>query len=186
MQQETLEAKKTARVGAAVISIIALVAFVLVVNSVGRLQSKLDEMPGPTLPERLSVVSVSTESGEVTELEVDRNTILLVFSDDCDHCVRQLREFRTLYDSGICNRYEVSFLMISLQPGRVPHFEDHLQDRCIRVLQDEQGQFLVDTFGGRGLPFVCYLLADGTVSYVRSGFRTPDFDEEKIKEVFGM
>lgn len=185
MQHESPGSNRAVRGWAAVASIVVVVGFVLVLSSLGKLQGKLDTIPGPTLPERLSVISVSNKSGEVTELEVDRNTVLLVSSNKCDHCVRQLKEFRALYDSGICSQYDVSFLVISLQAGRVPHFEDQVQDGCVRILHDEKSQFFLDTFGGRGLPFVCYVLADGRIPYVRSGLRTPDFEERKIDEVFG-
>jgi len=164
-------------------TLLALGAFLVAAGTLGTLRHSVERMPAPRVPEQLKTLLVWC-GGERTEVPIERNTILIVFCNKCKHCKRELEALRSLRDAGVLERSNLSLLLISLDVGPPPFWESPIGDSRVRVLRDEHGRFLLDTFGRRGLPFVCYVMANGKIPYSRSGYRSSEFDAQKIHDVF--
>ncbi len=165
--------------------VVALVGAGATIPTLRMIHHELAALPPAKSPDFLRVVSGTDAHGRPLEFEIAESAVLVVVSRECNHCLKQLREFRALYDGDIFRRYGVTLIVLSLQSGDVPSFEDIADGERVHLAFDSGGSFFMETFGSSGLPVVAYIKSSGCVAYQRSGFRTGDLDRELIRRVFG-
>ncbi len=164
---------------------VVLVAVTATIPALRTIHHGLAALPPAKSVDFLKVASGTDARGRPLDLTLEGRTVLVVVSGECDHCLKQLREFRALFDEGVYERHEVRLVFLSLQLGDVSSFENVVDGEHVHVVFDSGGQFFMKTFGSRGLPVVAYVETGGRIAYQRSGFRTRDLDREMIRRVFG-